>query len=665
MDSIFAQLSKLATELPLPGKIVAVLLLVLLIWFGIRYFGAGVLQRIRLNTAVKRIRSLASKTPADFAKVFERDMRLSHLWQEYQGTLHAQRELDAKTGQYVVMRHRSTVPAEVIFTREVLADSVVAADFFRHLPGIFTGLGIIGTFVGLIGGINAFKVTDNNQAVRDGLNALLHDVSQAFSVSFFAIAFAMLVTLVEKLQISGLYKKIEELCQAIDAAFEAGAGADYLSRLVTSSESVEKETKILKDSLVTELKQVLEGLTERQIQQATINADAIAGRIVAGMNEGLRDPLNTIGEAVKSVGGNQTDAVNKLIVDTMSAMTAQMKDLFGDQISGINRMQQETIAALQNSLGRLDEFTAKMSQSGTSATELMATKISEAIADMEARQRAINAELTKAVANMGSSVSDSQAETSRKTQEAVAAMSASVSEMVRTLQALVEDASANEQRRSNTLTEHAQTTQAALSASMDSTVKQVADVGQAIQQAVERMEQVTTGAIMRMNEGANTLYIAASDFAKAGEKTSETLTKANALTQQLGTAAAALTGSSNTLTAAVSEYKTVRDEVSRLVSELRATVDSAKTEASLTQDILARINSATNGLIAAEKSADEYLGRVSGVLEEAHGAFAKNVTDTLRKANSDFHQHLTSATKMLGDTIDALTEHLESLPPRR
>jgi chromosome segregation ATPase len=312
----------------------------------------------------------------------------------------------------------------------------------------------------------------------------------------------------------------------------------------------------------------------------------------------------------------------------------------------------------------MDELTTKMGQTGQNATEQMAQKLSEAMAGMEARQQVINAELMKAVASVRNNVSESQAETSRKTQESIAAMSTSVTEVVHGMQTLIENASSRDEARTVALAQHANTTQEAMSANLEKTLGQAADVRESIRQAVQRMEQITTEALSRMNEGANTLYIAASDFAKAGTRTSETLDKANALVGQLSSASTALTGSSNTLTSAVSEYKTVRDEVARLVSELRATVEAAKTEATLTADVLARIEGATQKLIEAEHQADQYLDQISAVLAKAHGEFANNIVATLRQANTEFHQHLTTATKMLGQTIDELTDVLDRVPTR-
>jgi len=627
-------------ELPLQAKVVAGLLLVLTFAFVAFYLFPGVAQWFSLRGVTRKLQGLQTKSPTDFGKIFQGNKRLKHLWREYQETLHPQKELNSATGNYDIKRYRSTVPAEVIFSREFLADTVVSSEFFRHLPGIFTGLGIIGTFIGLIGGIRGFTVSENSQVVREGLNSLLHDVSEAFFVSFGAIAIAMVVTLVEKLLISRLYSKVEELCQEIDASFESGAGEEYLARLVKASESSEKETKILKDALIPELKQVLEALTNRQIEEAANNAKETARQIVEGVNTSLGEPMKRIGDAVASVGGNQAEAVNKIIVDTMSAMTAQIRDIFGDQIQGINELQQKTIGALQESLGRLDELTQKMGQTGAQATDQMAAKVGEAIAGMEARQRAMNDELARSVAAIG----------------------ASVAEMTRGLQAVVEAASKNDQTRAETQAAQARQNQQAMDENLGKTLAEVANVGEAIQQAVARMEKVTMDTVLRMNEGANTLYIAASDFAKAGEKTSETLERANVLSGQLGSASAALTGSSNSLSSAVAEYKSVREEVLRLVTELRSTVESAKTEASLTADVLSRIQAATQNLANAEREAGEYLEKVTSVLAEAHGEFASNVTSTLQEANSAFHQHLTQATQMLGDTVDGLTEVFERIP---
>src|SRR5262249_47207160 len=161
---------------------------------------------------------------------------------------------------FEVVALRPTVPAEGFFNTQVLVDNRLRTEFFKHLPGIFTGFGIIGTFVGLILGLQAFQVSEVPAVVRQSLTGLMHGVWQAFLVSALAIFLAMVVTLVEKLLLASLYHKVEELNQAIDGQLEAGAGEEYLSRLVQASEEAATQTKILKDALVADLKQVLSEL---------------------------------------------------------------------------------------------------------------------------------------------------------------------------------------------------------------------------------------------------------------------------------------------------------------------------------------------------------------------------------------------------------------------
>jgi hypothetical protein len=68
---------------------------------------------------------------------------LHHIWNEYSDTLHPMRL--ALAGPTPVVEYRSSMPAEMMFTKESLVEGPLFDDFWRHLPGILTGLGIIGT----------------------------------------------------------------------------------------------------------------------------------------------------------------------------------------------------------------------------------------------------------------------------------------------------------------------------------------------------------------------------------------------------------------------------------------------------------------------------------------------------------------------------------------
>lgn len=321
------------SDLPIHTVIIGVILVIFVLLFLALFLIPAIKQNWKLRRYTKKVKRVAEAHLDGLSELFSKDKILGHLWKEFRDTLHEQKDLDA-TGTYHTTAIRQTVPAEVYFSEQMLVYSPLKTEFFKHLPGILTGIGIIGTFLGLIIGLQAFNVSEQPEIVRESLNALLHGVYQAFLVSAVAIAAAIIITIVEKFFISALCKQVEELCLALDVRFQAGAGEEYLSRLVQASESSAKEAKQLKQSLVGDLKQILESVAERQIQaQATVTA-SITKDIVTGINEGLREPLAEISAAVQHVSGNQGDAVNKLLTDAMAAMTAQIRDLFAGQVDG-------------------------------------------------------------------------------------------------------------------------------------------------------------------------------------------------------------------------------------------------------------------------------------------------------------------------------------------
>ena len=115
--------------------------------FLLSYLLQGTRVGMQLWVAIRRIKALAragkNVDPAAIAAVLTQ-RPLSHLWEEYSDTLHeVKRPGDESTPLAEV---RATVPAEMFFTRDALVDGRLFDDFARHLPGVLTGLGIIGTF---------------------------------------------------------------------------------------------------------------------------------------------------------------------------------------------------------------------------------------------------------------------------------------------------------------------------------------------------------------------------------------------------------------------------------------------------------------------------------------------------------------------------------------
>ena len=118
--------------------------------------------------------------------------------------------------------------------------------------------------------------------------------------------------------------------------------------------------------------------------------------------------------------------------------------------------------------------------------------------------------------------------------------------------------------------------------------------------------------------------------------------------------------SSSALEESLRDYQSQRSAIGSMLSEIRSTVELAKKEASLTSDVLAKLDKATSQLGQAELAAEEYLENVSKVLVESHESFTREMNKSLAASNRDFHQNLKNSVDLLASTIGDLEASLGS-----
>lgn len=651
------------------------LLAALVLIFVIVFLAPGVLHWFLLLSIQRRVRKFETKDfAAEFKKTFSKDKRLAHLWKEYQDSLHIQKEESG--GQMVITAVRATVPAELYFNSQFVVDSRLRTEFFKHLPGLFTGIGIIGTFSGLIEGLRAFQVSENAATVRASLESLMHSVGEAFLISASAITAAMLVTFVEKMLLASLYRRTEEIAHAIDARFDSGAGEEYLSRLVRASEDSASQSKILKDALVKDLGELLRELTSAQIasskeQQAHLverlvetsreqveasrqDNQALGATIAESIQKSLQGPLETIAGTVKSASGDQSANAARMLQDVMASFSQRLSDLFGGQISGLSDLNQQTARSIQEAVSTLQTLVTNIEESSRRSADTMAERMAQAIEKMESRQEAMNLQSTTFIEQIRQLVASSQSETNQKLQATLETIGTQVASMLAALSESQAKVFESNRSREQSMTDRAQSAVSSMSDSVESAIKEMSAASAQMAQNVAILTQTTSSSVDKMNAGAEALGAASRNFATAGDRVSGVMGQATDLASKLTETSGALTSGASAIQELLRDYKIQRDAVGLLVGELRSTVEAARKEASLTGDILARLESSATRLGTAQKQADEYLEGVSRVLGDAHNAFATEVVKTLDKANHGFHTKLTTAVSMLSSAVDEL-----------
>lgn len=773
-------------------RVLSVLVAGLLIWFLYGFAYKNIRLKGLLSRSIKELEQLQKekgKIVLDDIKLkVMTTPKLQHLWSEYADTLHPQSAPD-EFGQERVVRWRQTVLAEAYFNVEALVAVELRTEYFKHQPGIFTGLGIIGTFVGLLKGLMTFNISSDPEKVRQSLDSLIHGVLEAFVVSAFAILLAMVTTFMEKLAISRRVQQAEEFCNLLDSLFDSGAGEEYLSRLVKASESSATQAAQLKDALITDLKGLLEEMTRQQSEAIAASFQQITQQHVAAISEGTRaqvqtteqsgdriasaisealsEPIQKIAAAVQSTSDTNGQVVTRALNEALVTFSQKLEDMFGSQMTNMNQLLVQTTASMQTTVSRFDELAANINNAGKNAADAMGERLTQALESMEKRQELLNRTMSDFVAQLREMVQSSQTETNQRLQETFSIMGDRLSSMVSQMEDRARQSSSSHQEQQELLAHNAakmagdlggqiqstlgsiqtqfsemvqalqvqnaetamanEETQTRMAQNSNQAIHGLADkvektVGNldgklsdfidmlrqqiestastqkevqheitervriaielltnqvqalvaetnrsvaSMQGATSAMRDITGDATRRMEISAETLSVAADDFAKAGNSVTGVMGQAGQVGEKLSSTAGALSSAAAVVNTALTDYQGSRDAITRMVTELKVVVDAAKQDATVSQTLVNQIARSAEQLEKAHSSVEGLFAGVCDELAKAHDVFAQNVESTLKKSNGAFQKELKDAVDYLKMAVEELGDVAEAIPARR
>lgn len=639
---------------PLHLLIVGVALLLLLLLFLGFFLIPGVVHAIRLRRVRKKLRSIGTRPkPEELRAIFASDKALAHLWGEYEETLHHQ--TGEKDGMAQTIAVRSTIPASAFFNGQYVVDTRLSTEFFKHLPGIFTGLGIIGTFSGLISGLDQFEVSADATTARDSLAALLKAVGEAFLVSATAITAAMVVTFFEKLLINFLYRHTEKIAQTIDTFFESGAGDEYLARLVKAAENSASQSMILKDAIVSELRE----LTDRQVAGIRIANQELGDRlldkddIAKQIGDDLRRLLIEINRTIGGITKDASSATINMLGDVMSKFSTQLNELFGGQIKGIEQGNQETIKAMQEAVKALHRLVGELEDSSKRSSESIADRLAEAVGAMEGHQRAMNEESKVFMQQVRELMQGAQVDTQEKLHQTLGSLGEGMQKILFGLHEKQEGFAKSTEGAVDRVT-----------GSVSEAVQTMAAASTRIVNSVEKLSDVTQTSIFKMDASAESIKHAASSFVEAGTSVQQVMASAAKIGGQLNELHGSLTVSARSLQDALSDYQEQRSSIQGLHDQVKMLLEGARREASITEDVLQRIERSAARLREAQDQSESYINGINTVLLESSVSFQNAVKDSLNTVNLDFHTKLSEAVNLLTGAIEDLESTLSGVTPR-
>ncbi|EIQ1156011.1 anti-phage defense ZorAB system ZorA, partial [Escherichia coli] len=647
--------------------------------------------------------------------LFQRS-ELKHAWNEFEESLHSQYELE--NGEEKIVRIRATAPSASFFSEQQLVDIPLNTEFFKHLPGILTGMGIIGTFYGLMIGLNHFDPSTPEQ-VSSSVNNLLRDVLYAFLGSAFAIFASILVTWLEKLSIAKSYKYLEKFTAALDSLYDSGVGEEYLASLVKSSNESATQARHLKESLVTDLRDMLLHLAESQkIENERLantlsatyreSGSQFADQVSGAIENSLKSPLDKIAGAVQTASGDQSGMVQNMLQNVLTAFMAKLDTTFGQQFTNLNEMMGQTVGAIQtmqtgfsallqdmrqvsddsrqgsaqlieqllsemksgqqalqagmnDMLTSLQVSVAKIGAEGEGAGERIARQLEKMFADSEAREKAQAEHMAAFVEAIQNSVQQGQSATMEKMAASVGALGEQLGSLFGQIDKGQQQISATQQANQQSLHEQTQRVMSEVDDQIKQLVETVASQHQGTTETLRLLAEQTNRQIQDMQAGADKMRLAAERFEHAGERVSE----ANHLTADVlnkaQSAGSSLSLATSELTSVVADYRNNREAVSKSIAMLELLAANTQSEQTTRNQFIADLKQHGERLQSYNREAQVFMENVSDVLGKGFEDFSEGVSRSLDKTLGKLDVEMAKASNLLAGSVEQLGESVSEL----
>lgn len=241
------------------------------------------------------------------------------------------------------------------------------------------------------------------------------DVKYAFYGSIVSIIASIVVTVFEKQRLNACYQQLGELVENIDGLFDSGVTEEYLAELVDAGVESATQTRQLKDSLVTDLREMLQNLVDTQVRESMRLADTLsvayrdsgqqlADQVSGAIVNGLEEPLKSIAGAVQQASGDQSSQVQGLLQDVLMAFMSKLENTFGQQFNGLSQMMGQSVGAMQSMQQGFNELLMKLESAGQASADHNAKATAQMLSDMQAGQNAMQASMNEMLGSLQQAV---------------------------------------------------------------------------------------------------------------------------------------------------------------------------------------------------------------------------------------------------------------------
>lgn len=561
-------------------------------------------------------------------------------------------------------RFHNSIQAEDFFTHSsvIRTGPTMIGAWHSSIPGILTGLGLLGTFVALLLGLAQLHVSDTQQV--QGIEEFINALSGKFTSSIAGLVMAILYTSSERISVSNLDKYLYDLQHSINENFKRITP----EMLLYYSLNEIKAQRVAMDSLASDMAEQINSGIQQSINpeiSKMITAIEHLNQTTEKLKELNTESLNQTLEALTGIKNQSSDAIVQALHSMMDEFRTTLTGTASNELTELSK-------SLGNAASFLETMDVKNQQMEDRMDHLL-KQLSEGMVNQQSQFGSHAEELAQTMTGLISRMEDSS-------NQSVNVMQGRIEEMLQKNAGWSEQLQTQMQVMAESMTQASNQMVTQLKEASSSQTTQMQEAQQVLndqqQQMVQGMQQEMSALVQ--NVGQNVLE----REAQIQQLMSETVQSQKQLLTQLANASVELKNAFDQYKSTLDTNKSMLAEARPIVSQLQGvsgqigsglegiTQSNQQMQRTLTENRqfvegYQRLVNELKGLHDRQKEAysvlDERLGSVLEQINENMIRYSSTTRDGLQMILGEWDNELRTSVKLLSGPVSELSEAFDNL----
>ena len=248
-------------------------------------------------------------------------------------------------------------------------DEHVHKRLLEMAPDIFTSLGILGTFVGLVWGLKNFEPT-NYEAMTTSVASLVDGIKVAFLTSIYGIAMSIVYTCGMKSEYSSMTASLQKFLDRFHTYVMPTAESESMNILVSSQKNQTAAMEQMAEKFSVQMAGSFEKVITPTFQKMNDSLDVLVSSVTKCQEDAIREILDTFlkemnlsfkaqfedfGRALAQLKDAQTDNAN-YTTNLYQSMSRQLSEAYTEHERNMRTMLEDTSMAQKEYLDRADRI---------------------------------------------------------------------------------------------------------------------------------------------------------------------------------------------------------------------------------------------------------------------------------------------------------------------